>query len=219
MVHDNSSWTSHDAFRKAIWIAVDIQQRFWYIKRFIPIHVIKAYRYMWIVDDDAHPIFNPRHYECVTDYYNISLSSPIYAGDIQGVHQITRLVPATASRIGRWTDFVEIGPVVVGQTDAWQCLWNVLSPAVGLGYGLDNIWCKYLSFHCMQQTTFGNVCAILDIFGSYHDSPSGMTSGWSGGQEMPAYNAHYQKYSSQITTIGPIANDLSVYNSCNFKNE
>jgi hypothetical protein len=218
MVHDNSSWTSHKSFRKIVWIVVDIQQRFWYIKRFIPIYVLKAYKYIWIVDDDAHPIFNPLHYECVVDYYNISLSSPIYAGKIQGIHAVTRLVPSAVNRVGRWTDFVEIGPVVVAKSSVWQCLWHLLSPAVGLGYGLDNIWCKYISFRCLQQTTFGNVCAILDTFGSIHDSPLGMTTGWLGVQEMPAYNAYYSKFSSKITTIGTVANDLSVYNSCIINN-
>lgn len=133
MVHDNSSWTSHDAFKKAIWISVDSQLRFWYVKRFIPIHVLRAYRYMWIIDDDAHPIFSARHYECVADHYNIFLSSPVYAGSVEGFHAITRLVPEATRRIGRWTDFVEIGPLVVGQTNAWRCLWNLLSASVGLG--------------------------------------------------------------------------------------
>jgi len=217
MVRDHSTWTSHPAFKKAIWISADIQHKFWFIKRFIPVHVLKAYRYVWIIDDDAHPMFNPRHYECVADTYNISLSSPIYAGPIQGIHRITRLKPDMADQVGRWTDFVEIGPLVVVQSSAWQCLWELVSPAVGLGFGLDNIWCRYLSLHCMQHTSFGNVCALLDIFGSYHDSPRGMNSGPLGVRELPAYNAFYPKYDSKFITLGAIAKNLSIYNSCNLK--
>ena len=217
MVHDNSTWTNHEAFKKAIWIFADIQQKFWFIKRFIPMHILKAYRYVWIIDDDAHPLFNPRHYECVTDAYNISLSSPVYAGPIQGIHRITHLMPEMAHLVGRWTDFVEIGPLVMGQSSAWQCLWNLFSPAVGLGFGLDNVWCRYLSLHCMQHTAFGNVCAILDVFGSYHDSPMGMTSGALGARELPAYDAFYPKYGSKFATFGAVAKNLSIYNSCNVK--
>ena len=217
MVRDNSTWTSHQAFKKAIWISADIQHKFWFIKRFLPVHVLKAYRYVWIIDDDAHPMFNPRHYECVTDAYNISLSSPVYAGPNQGIHRITRLKPDMADLVGRWTDFVEIGPLVVVQSSAWQCLWDLLSPAVGLGFGFDNIWCRYLSLHCMQHTSFGHVCAILDIFGSYHDSSHGMTTGPLGVLEIPAYNAFYPKYDSKFITLGAIAKNLSIYNSCNLK--
>lgn len=66
----------------------------------------------------------------------------------------------------------------------------------------------------MQQATFGNVCAILDVFGSYHDAPAGITTGELGGREMPAYNAYYADYSSKFKTFGTIADSLSLYNSC-----
>jgi hypothetical protein len=112
---------------------------------------------------------------------------------------------------------VEIGPLVVVQSNVWQCLWDLISPAAGLGFGADNIWCRYLSLHYMKHTSFGNVCGILDIFGSYHDSPRGMTSGTLGVPELPAYNALYPKYASKLTTLGAIAKNLSMYNSCNLK--
>ena len=55
------------------------------------------------------------------------LSSSVYAGSVQGFRGITRLVPEATRRIDRWTDFVEIGPLVVGQTNPWRCLRNLLS--------------------------------------------------------------------------------------------
>ena len=126
MIYDNSTWNDHPVYDKAIWIYVKNQFRFWYIKRFISPHIIRAYRYIWIVDDDARFDFNTQAYECVISQFNILLSAPArLTGPIS--YLITRISPSYTSKIGRWTDFIETGPLVIANSSALACLWNYIS--------------------------------------------------------------------------------------------
>ncbi|CAF1528503.1 unnamed protein product [Adineta ricciae] len=192
MVHDNSSWNHYSGYDKIVWIHVRGQFRFWYVKRFAPPHILRAYRYIWIIDDDARFHFNTRAYECVVEKYNVLLSSP-----------------------GRWTDFVEIGPLVIGKAWIWTCLWDYLSEKNSLGYGLDNIWCGVINT-CFRETLPSRACAILDIFVVHHDSER-INNAQIGLAEMPAYEKPYKLYWAKMQEFGPIAVDLAHVNICNSK--
>ena len=213
MVHDNSSWSSYPNREHFIWIHVNAQKRFWYLKRFLTPITLKTYKYIWIVDDDIELLFDTLHYECVITKLNISLSAP---GRVKGIasHQITRVNNNYTGQIGRWTDFVEIGPIVVGSSSAWECLWHFLSSYVGLGWGLDLIWCNLIANKCMPNATVEHVCAVLDIFQVNHLSEY-IGSTVAGSQEVPAYNQYYNHYSSKQIIIGPLANDQTIYSTCN----
>ena len=213
MVHDNSSWASYLNRERFIWIHVNAQKRFWFLKRFLTPPILKAYNYIWVLDDDTELLFDPLHYECVIAQLNISLSSP---GRLKGItsHSITRVNEKFAGKIGRWTDFVEIGPIFVASSSAWECLWHYLSAFVGLGWGLDLIWCKLLTHKCSLNTTNGRSCAVLDIFEANHLSESIGTT-VAGGQEIPAYYKYYNSFRSEKQNLGPLVSDRAIYSSCN----
>ena len=61
-VYDNSSWHAHPAYKHFIWIHVDGQLRFWFLKRFLTPTILKSYAFLWIIDDDAKLDFQPLHY-------------------------------------------------------------------------------------------------------------------------------------------------------------
>jgi hypothetical protein len=211
MVYDNSSWVQHPAYDKAIWIHVKSQFRFWYVKRFLSPHTLRAYRYVWIIDDDARFHFNTRVYECIAATYNILLSAP-GRGDGASIHNITRVSSNYTSKIGRWTDFVEIGPLLIATSSAWICLWYYLSEKTSLGYGFDNIWCSVLGL-CLQDSSSSRVCAILDAFVVHHDSKK-INTLHHGIAEMPAYQRHYKKHWSKMLEFGPVAPNSTSLDTC-----
>ncbi|CAM4981286.1 unnamed protein product [Rotaria socialis] len=213
MVHDNSSWLSFPNHERLIWIHVNAQKRFWYLKRFLTPPVLKSYNYIWVLDDDIELLFDPLHYEYVIAQLNISLSSP---GRAKGVisHPITRVNTDFVSKIGRWTDFVEIGPIFVASSTAWECLWHYMSPFVGLGWGFDLVWCKLLAHKCSLNTTIEQSCAVLDIFISNHLSEY-ISSIAAGSQELPAYKSYYSNFHTKKNNIGPLVHNLKIYFSYN----
>ena len=212
MIYDNSTWNHHPVYEKAIWIRVKDQIRYWYIKRFLAPYILRAYRYIWIVDEDARFDFNTQAYECILDQFNILLSSP---GRLTGSfsYLITRISPHYTSKIGRWTDFVETGPIVIANSSALACLWNYIDEKGSSGHGLDLIWCKILSTECFPQNSVPGVCAILDSFAVDHDS-AGINTVYSGGAELPAYDKYYENYKTKRLVLGAIANDSSTFDMC-----
>jgi hypothetical protein len=215
MVYDNSSWNHHPAYDKVIWIHVKNQLKFWYVKRFLSPHTLRAYRYVWVLDDDIRFYFNPRVYECIADKYNISLSSP-GRGEGATIHKITKISPKYISQIGRWTDHVEIGPIFIAKAPVWICLWKLLSEKVGLGYGLDGIWCKVISERCFGQSSISKICAVLDAFAVHHDSMK-INNIAMGSAERPAYSEYYNQYSSGKRVFEAVAPNSSYLDLCTSK--
>ena len=214
MIHDNSSWSSYPDSDRFIWIHVQAQKRFWYLKRFITPILTKTYKYIWILDDDVELLFNPLHYECVIGRLNVSLSAP---GRGTGVasHPITRVDNKYIDRIGRWTDFVEIGPIFVVNSFAWNCLWHFLSSFVGMGWGFELVWCPLLTQQCPPLNPKRNEsCAILDSFQVNHLS-NFIGSTAVGSQEIPAYSQYYSNFHTKQIIIEPLAKDRVIFLECN----
>jgi hypothetical protein len=153
-------------------------------------------------------------YECVVEKFNISLSAPARGEGII-MHPITKLHQNYVTRIGRWTDFVEIGPIFIAKASVWICLWTHLSEKVGLGYGLDTIWCRVLSQRCSRQSSVSKICAILDAFIMHHDSTKVNTL-QVGMPELPAYR-QYTNYSSQKRVFGAVAPNSTDLHLCNLE--
>ncbi|CAF4362347.1 unnamed protein product, partial [Adineta steineri] len=111
-------------------------------------------------------------------------------------------------------DPVEIGLIVVGNSLAWDCVWDFLSPFVGLGWGLDLVWCRLIAHNCkISNATMQTTCAVFDIFQHNHLS-NNIASTAAGLIEMPAYDQYYNDSHIKKVTFGPLANDLTVYPSC-----
>lgn len=211
MLHDSSNWSSHPGFETFIWIRAMNQVRFWYIKRFLSPQILRAYQYIWIVDDDAKFTFNPLVYECVIGQLKIPFSSPTRLTGV-AYHWITRQNNKSRPNIGRWTNFVEIGPVVVGPSNVWQCLWHYILPTVGAGYGLDFAWCSLIEKLCLDAAHQSKTCAMLDIFGIHHEAEA--LSG--AGDPTNDFKAHnkFNGFSAKSKDFGLLADDMEVFNVC-----
>ena len=195
-----------------MWIHVQGQLRFWYVKRFALPSMVQSYQYIWILDDDTRLYFDPLHYQCVVKNLKIPLSA---AGRSNGIisHAITRLKAEFKDRIGRWTDFVEVGPMVVATAATWQCALRYIDPSTGSGYGVDFTWCKMIAERCPPQGDAFKVCAILDAFSIDHQSKE-ISSGAYGQPELPVYEKYYKKWRSAMRTYGPLASNRSVMEAC-----
>ena len=116
-------------------------------------------------------------------------------------------------RIGRWTDFVEVGPMAVATSAAWQCILEYIDPSTGSGWGVDFIWCKMIAERCSPQGEASKVCAILDAFSIDHESTT-INSGADGMPELAVYEKYYKKWNSAKRTYGPLASNQSLIKAC-----
>ena len=211
-VHDNSSWHHHPGHAYFIWIRVIGQLRFWYLKRFVLPIIANTYEYLWILDDDAQLNFNPLQYQCVIKNLNILLSAPARSTGIIS-HPLTRKDTSFSNRIGRWTDFIETGPIVIASTFAWRYIHMYLDPSTGTGWGLDLIWCKMIAQYCLPSHRSMKVCAILDAFSVDHQSTS-ISSSADGRLEIPIYMRTYKVWLARKVNLGPLANDSQLIEQC-----
>jgi hypothetical protein len=211
-VHDDSSWHTHPGYKNFIWIHVDGQHRLWYIKRFVLPMISKSYEFLWIIDDDAQLNFSPLHYQCVVRNLNISLSAPARLSGVIS-HDITRMNNDFKNKTGRWTDFVETGPVVIMSSFAWQCIYTYVDASTGTGWGLDMIWCNIIVKKCLPLSEHKKACAILDAFSVDHQSTS-VNSGGDGGPELRIYMEPYKALSAKLENIGPLAKDNKLIEFC-----
>lgn len=211
-VYDNSSWHMHPGYQQMIWIHIDGQHRFWYLKRFVPPAVLKAYDFLWIIDDDAKLHFRPSAYQCVIQNLSIPLSAP---GRLSGPlsHGITRRNYDFKDRIGRWVDFVETGPIAVVSSSAWHCVYMYLDASTGTGWGLDMIWCNAIAQQCLSSAERQRACAIIDAFGVHHESTS-MYSNEAGLPELSVYTQAHKTLLTQRRNIGPLAEDDKLVAFC-----
>ena len=211
-LYDNSSWLAHPGYKQFIWIRVDRQLRYWFLKRFLSPTILKAYDFLWIIDDDAQFSFRPLHYQCVIKRLDIHLSAPArLTGPLS--HGITRTNWEFKNRIGRWVDFVEVGPIVILSSIAWQCIYRYLDASTSSGWGLDMIWCNIVARRCWPTYQQNQVCAILDIFGVHHQS-DGMYSIDDGLPEISVYTDAYKELIAKRQNLGSLANDSFIFEHC-----
>ena len=211
-VYDNSSWSSHPAYKHFIWIYVYGQHRLWYLKRFVLPMISKSYAFLWIVDDDAKLNFNPLHYQCVIQTLKIPLSAPARLNGALS-HRLTKVNNNFKNQIGRWTDFVETGPIAIASSLAWECIYKYIDAATGTGWGLDLIWCNMIAEECLSSSEHGKACAILDGFTVDHQSV-GVNSANDGGPEKYVYTQPYRKWRAKLRNINPLAKDNELMNFC-----
>jgi hypothetical protein len=215
MLHDDTNWSEHSGYKTFVWIRVANQVRFWYIKRFLPPHVLRAYNYVWVIDDDARLTFDPLVYECVVKRLEVPFSSPTRLSG-PAFHQITRQDVKHQQNIGRWTDFVEIGPVVVGEGSVWACLWSYLLPSVGAGYGLDFVWCRIIGEKCLSFPQRNKACGMLDVFGVHHDS-KGLSGVGNIQDDMSAQDV-YKNFTGKNQNLGFLSENTDAFNKCSSHN-
>jgi hypothetical protein len=211
-VHDNSSWHSHPGYQHFIWIHVTGQHRLWYLKRFVFPTIVESYEFLWIIDDDTQLNFNPLHYQCVVRNLNILLSAPArLTGALS--HDLTKKNDIFSNQTGRWTDFIETGPIVVVSSLVWQCIYMLIDASTGTGWGIDMIWCNMITERCLPSSEYNKSCAILDVFGVDHQSTDVSSSG-DGAPELPIYTQMHKAWLTKQQNIGSLAKDNKLFELC-----
>eukprot|EP01112_Ceratiomyxa_fruticulosa_P013652 TRINITY_DN384_c1_g2_i1.p1 TRINITY_DN384_c1_g2~~TRINITY_DN384_c1_g2_i1.p1 ORF type:complete len:430 (-),score=58.77 TRINITY_DN384_c1_g2_i1:47-1336(-) len=146
-LYDKSNWQEFSWYDKVIWIRASRQVKFWYIQRFITPELVRQYEFLWIIDDDVGvEQIDPLDYERIMRKYDLQYSQPanLQGPDLKVSHAITIQVPG--NHIGRYTKFVEIGPLIVFTAEAWNCAYTLLQADVSCGWGYDGLWFDYCKF-------------------------------------------------------------------------
>jgi hypothetical protein len=211
-LHDNSTWHSHPGFADFIWIRAQGQIRLWFISRFLSPSILNSYKYIWTIDDDVLLDFIPLQYQCVIDQLHIPLSAPGRSGGVMS-HKITQVNPSYIEYVGRWTDFVETGPVFVATSSTWMCIYEHLDTSSGSGWGLDLIWCHMLAEACLIALDATRVCAIIDAYRIEHQSVA-INSYNYGKAELFSYTRKYTNWVAKRQNYGPLATNRSVIEVC-----
>ena len=117
------------------------QMKWWYVKRFLSPAVVAPYRYVIVVDDDCDVRgLDPPAFVRELERWRVRIGQPAHAaGSFQPQYPILRQ-RLGANVSGSWTTFVESGPLVAFSAAAWPCVWTLLQPDLGSGYGYDLVW-------------------------------------------------------------------------------
>jgi len=161
--YDNdSSWSQFEWYKQVLSIRMQGAMKWWFIKRFIVPYVVAPYLYLFFLDEDVDlDDFEPLGYIKILNDYNVSLSQP--AMKAHNSWEVT--VRQDPAKIGRWTNFVEIGPVTVISSQIWrECIWDVIENDLTSGWGMD------LSWHHICSLQGWNRTAIIDFFSFTHRS-------------------------------------------------
>jgi len=159
-IYDYSDWSGFDWATKVIWISGFRQVKFWYLKRFITPDVAMAYEFIWVIDDDVDiEHIDPQEFSHVLRMNNVQIAQPAHLPGYKFSHPFTVRAPGT--HVGRWSNFVEIGPLVVFSQNSYICAWDLFQIDMSAGWGLDLLWGDFCKFTKM---------AIIDRFPMIHVS-------------------------------------------------
>ena len=179
--YDSFDWSSQTWYwdERIILVRHLKQMKWWFIKRFVTPITVEAYDYLWFSDDDAAFSWNPNDFMDILDKFKVELAQPSHllqppcSGSSWAITH-SKSVAQGGGEHGRWTNFVECGPLVIVERKAWQrCLWNFLQDDLTSGYGLDEMWfdaCKpraavidkYPMCHKSTQTARSNSKDLYD---------------------------------------------------------
>ncbi|EDQ89453.1 uncharacterized protein MONBRDRAFT_7905 [Monosiga brevicollis MX1] len=149
-------------------------------KRHITPKVMQDYDYFFLIDCDTDlEHFDVDAYLKIVNRFNIPISQPAVARSSllrrSSDHRTCRHVPGP--HFGRWTSFVENGPVAVFSRTAWDCVYDLVQGDLGSGWGIDYKWCAYAADRCRlgyrerherAGGNWGRVCAVIDAQQVYH---------------------------------------------------
>ena len=172
--YDSFDWSSQKWYNdeRVILVRHLKQMKWWFIKRFVTPLTVEPYDYLWFSDDDASFSWNPHEFMDLLDAHQVELAQPSHfthqpcapSGWPIAHHRSTQ---NGGGINGRWTNFVECGPLAIVKKTLWkQCLWNFLQDDLTSGYGLDELWhdaCKAKS-------------AIIDKYPMCHNSTKAASS-------------------------------------------
>lgn len=167
--YDKFDWSTQSWYNdeRVILIRHLKQMKWWFIKRFVTPLTVEAYDYLWLSDDDASFAWNPHEFMDILDKFKVELAQPSHlltspcVGSSWAITHRRRPGGEGGGEHGRWTNFVECGPLVIIHKNAWKrCLWNFLQDDLTSGYGLDEMWYDA----CKPRT------AVIDKLSMCHNS-------------------------------------------------
>lgn len=164
-VYDNSSWSQFEWHKEVIFIHYPKQIKWWYIKRFITPQVVDAYKLVIFADDDVDvEHMDPIGLVEVFLKNELEVAQPAHRKGHPISHYITLQVEG--NHIGRWTNFCEIGPVLLFSPQAYQCAYHLIQIDLASGWGYDTLWTKFCKFKRV---------AIIDKYPLIHVSRRGIS--------------------------------------------
>jgi hypothetical protein len=141
--YDKYDWSSQSWYwdDRVILVRHLRQMKWWFIKRFVTPLTVEAYDYIWFADDDASFDWNPHTFMDILDRFQIELAQPSHKTQPPCSPSSWRVTHQVANNTGRWTNFIECGPLAIVSKNLWsRCLWNFIQDDLTSGYGLDEMW-------------------------------------------------------------------------------
>jgi hypothetical protein len=141
-VYDGSDWRGVPwvGRREVMLVSSPVgQMKWWYVKRLMTPAIVSpdAYDYVVILDDDvdvAPPAFHLGGFVHAMHRAGVLLAQPGHAPGSSTTWPHVMADPRPGF-VGRWTNMVECGPLVVFSTAVWSCVWKLLQPDLSSGYG------------------------------------------------------------------------------------
>lgn len=191
--YDSFDWSTQSWYddERIIFVRHLKQMKWWFIKRFVTPVTVEAYDYLWFSDDDAAFDWNPNDFMDILDQFKVEMAQPSHIVEkpcSKSSWAIThkRSVKNGGGVHGRWTNFVECGPLAIIEKNVWKrCMWNFLQEDLTSGVGLDEMWYDA----CKPKT------AVIDKYSMCHKSTRAASSTsksfYDPGIEWPEYKRRF----------------------------
>ncbi|KAJ3345241.1 hypothetical protein GGF32_008539, partial [Allomyces javanicus] len=136
---DHSTWTEFDWYPNVTTVRGRGQNKFWFVKRFVPPEVALAYDYIWLLDDDVtiDLDWDPVDATKAMKKYNVHFAqSALTMGEHFAQGQIERRVPLY--KVGHWANFIEMMAPIISR-GAYACAWTLIPWDARSAWGIDNM--------------------------------------------------------------------------------
>jgi hypothetical protein len=166
---DDSDWSNTPFYgSKAVThIRENLLKMQFYKKYISPEEMDKhGWKFFFLVDcDTGFDEFDVQDYLSIVEAKQLLLSQPaVTYHDIRersSDHRICRQI--TGDHLGRWSWFVEGGPMAVFSREAWGYVLDLMQDDLKSGWGLDRKWCHYVHMRAGRKADDPPSCAIIDF--------------------------------------------------------
>eukprot|EP01112_Ceratiomyxa_fruticulosa_P008089 TRINITY_DN2098_c0_g2_i1.p1 TRINITY_DN2098_c0_g2~~TRINITY_DN2098_c0_g2_i1.p1 ORF type:complete len:447 (-),score=71.66 TRINITY_DN2098_c0_g2_i1:48-1388(-) len=178
-VYDDSDWNEFDWHSKVVFIRYPKQGKYWYIKHFISVDIARAYKTVWLGDDDVDvEHIDPTAVLEAIEKNGIQMCQPAHAPGHRFSHPITVQQNQEGS-VGRWVNFCEIGPLLIFSSKAYECAYTLIQPDLPQGWGYDLMFTEYCQF---DKVAIVDKYPIIHL--NYKTALGAPDAGWLSMEEM-----------------------------------
>lgn len=167
--YDDTDWSQYSWNHDVIHITMHRQMKWWYLKRFITPLVTDFYEYIYVMDEDCilPDTWDNENFLDIARRNDLDIFQPSHNNSL---HKIIKTRPG---KVGRFTNFVEVGPFTIMSARGYECVWNMLLPDAVGGWGYDLFFENYCNL----------TMAIIDEMPIYHADAKTASSGRHDGAE------------------------------------